>query len=399
MPDAMLLIVLMAAIAIGYGLGYRQAGKRTSFNAGSSSQTPRQEYFIGLNYLLDEQPDEAIHTFVQALEINSENVDTHIALGKLFRTRGEADKAARIHQNLLARPALSSQHNEQIQLELARDFIALGVHDRAQRLLRGVIENPQQDTQRNIAKRLLVDLLEREKAWQEALEVLLPMLKQQPRMARPAAHWLCETAQEEIQQSSRSMAKRHLKKALQLEPTCARAYLLLAELEIDNGHPHSAIGYLHRLAQQVPAHIPTMLPALERAYWLGNDIDGYRQHLMSLVEKAPLTSVIIRLSEQIRQQEGVEAAIRTTGALLAKAPSLGGLDHLIDLYIESQQLGGRVQPDERLLLLKHHTRALLSNRRRHRCGHCGFSCDTLQWQCPSCRHWGTIEAVTGVEGE
>lgn len=399
MLDVVLLIVLMAAIAIGYGLGYRQASRRASFNARSSSQAPRREYFVGLNYLLNEQPDEAIHTFIQALEVNSENVDTHIALGKLFRTRGEADKAARIHQNLLARPALSPQQNEQVQLELARDFIALGVHDRAQRLLRGIIENPQQDTQRISAKRLLVDLLEREKAWQEALDILLPMLKHQPQMARPAAHWLCETAQQEIQQSSRSLAKRHLKKALQLDPACARAYLLLAELEIGNGHHHPAIAHLGALAQHAPAHIPSMLPTLERAYWLGNDIDGYRQHLSSLVEQAPLTSVIIRLSEQIRQQDGVEEAIRITGNLLARDPSLGGLDHLIDLYIESQQLDGRTQPDERLLLLKYHTHALLKNRTRHCCGHCGFSCDTLEWQCPSCRHWGSIEPVTGVEGE
>ena len=399
MLDVVLLIVLMAAIAIGYGLGYRRASRRASFNARSSSQTPRREYFVGLNYLLNEQPDEAIHTFIQALEVNSENVDTHIALGKLFRTRGEADKAARIHQNLLARPALSPQQNEQVQLELARDFIALGVHDRAQRLLRGIIETPQQDAQRISAKHLLVDLLEREKAWQEALDILLPMLGQQPRMARPAAHWLCEIAQQEIQQSSRSLAKRHLKKALQLDPACARAYLLLAELEIDNGHHHPAIAQLEALAQHAPAHIPSMLPTLERAYWLGNDTDGYRQHLSSLVEQAPLTCVIIRLSEQIRQQDGVEEAIRITGNLLARAPSLGGLDHLIDLYVESQQLDGRTQPDERLLLLKHHTRALLKNRTRHRCGHCGFSCDTLEWQCPSCRHWGTIEPVTGVEGD
>ena len=116
MLDAMLLIVLMAAIAIGYGLGYRQANRREPFSAKVSSQTPQQECFVGLNYLLNEQPDEAIHTFIQALEVNSENVNTHIALGKLFRSRGEADKAARIHQNLLAHPALSSKQNEQMQL-------------------------------------------------------------------------------------------------------------------------------------------------------------------------------------------------------------------------------------------------------------------------------------------
>ncbi|BBI75219.2 hypothetical protein HAALTHF_45180n [Vreelandella aquamarina] len=59
------------------------------------------------------------------MDVNSDTIDTHIALGKLFRARGEADKAVSIHQNLLARPALSTTTNEIIQLELARDFIAL----------------------------------------------------------------------------------------------------------------------------------------------------------------------------------------------------------------------------------------------------------------------------------
>ena len=399
MLDVVLLSVLMAAIAIGYGLGYWQARKRAIPSQRSSSPLPTREYFVGLNYLLNEQPDEAIQAFIQALEVNSDNIDTHIALGRLFRTRGEADKATRIHQNLLARPVLSPAQNEQVQLELARDFIALGVHDRAQRLLRNVIEHTQLDEQRTTAKRLLVDLLEREKAWQEALDIILPMIQQHPKLARPAAHWLCEIAQQEMHQSSRTLAKRHLNKALQLDNACARAYLMLAELEMDIGHYHQAISQLDQITQNVPAHIPTMLPKLQHAYWYAGDEEGYEQHLSALLEKAPLTSVIIGLGDHIRQREGIEKAINVTGSLLAKSPSLGGLDYLIDLYVDSQRLSGRKSPDERLLLLKHHTHALLKNRTRHRCHHCGFNCDTLQWQCPSCRRWGTIEPVTGVEGE
>ncbi|MGS2744031.1 lipopolysaccharide assembly protein LapB [Halomonas sp. LS-001] len=399
MLDAVLLSVLMAAIAIGYGLGYWQARKREATLQRSSSIAPTREYFVGLNYLLNEQPDEAIQAFIQALEVNSDNVDTHIALGRLFRTRGEADKAARIHQNLLARPALSPAQNEQVQLELARDFITLGVHDRAQRLLSNVIEHTQLDEPRTTAKRLLIDLLERERAWQEALDITLPMIRQHPKLARPAAHWLCEIAQQEAHQSSHTLAKRHLKKALQLDNACVRAYLLLAELEMENGHYPQAISQLELIPQYAPAHISTMLPTLKRAYWHAGDEEGYEKHLLALLEKAPLTSVIIGLGDHIRQREGVEKAISMTGDLLARSPSLGGLDHLIDLYLESQRLNGRTSPDERLLLLKHHTHALLKNRIRHRCHHCGFSCDTLQWQCPSCRHWGTIEPVTGVEGE
>jgi lipopolysaccharide biosynthesis regulator YciM len=78
---------------------------------------------------------------------------------------------------------------------------------------------------------------------------------------------------------------------------------------------------------------------------------------------------------------------------------LRGLNYLVDLYIESQRLQGRDAPDTRLVLLKHHTEALLKGRPRHRCQRCGFTSDALQWQCPTCRYWGTIKPIIGVEGE
>jgi len=71
----------------------------------------------------------------------------------------------------------------------------------------------------------------------------------------------------------------------------------------------------------------------------------------------------------------------------------------VDLYLESEKLSGKASPDTRLLLLKHHTDQLLSGRHRHRCRRCGFNSDSLSWQCPSCRRWGTIKPVTGVQGE
>lgn len=399
MYDAALLGVLLAAIAIGFALGVRYATRRKRHSPTVRSPGLSREYFVGLNYLLNEQPDEAINTFINALDVNSDTVETHIALGKLFRTRGEADKAVKIHQNLLARPALSLATNEHIQLELARDFMALGVHDRAQRLLRALLEHSTSDAYRHAAKQLLIDLLDREKEWHDALKVVQPLLKPQPGMRRPAAHWLCELAQEEVHQSSRALARKHLKRALQLDERCVRATLQLAELDMDNSHYRRAIERLDRIPQQDIAHIPTMLPALQRAYQRSDDIAGFETHLYTLLGQAPYTSVIVALGELIHHREGVDNAIERTGEWLQEAPSLGGLDYLIDLYLESERLAGKTAPDTRLLLLKHHTDALLEGKPRHRCRRCGLSSDSLAWQCPSCRRWGTIKPITGVDGE
>src|SRR5690606_23569832 len=78
-----------------------------------------KQYFIGLNYLLNEQPDEAIETFIRALEVNPETVETHIAIGKLFCQRGDVERAIKVHQNLLARPNLTALQADRVQFELA----------------------------------------------------------------------------------------------------------------------------------------------------------------------------------------------------------------------------------------------------------------------------------------
>ena len=97
-------LLLLTAITAGWLLGRLGSSKSTHKKASSSDLF--QNYFVGLNYLLNDEPDEAIDTFIKALEINSETIETHLALGALLRRRGKVDKAINVHQALLARPNL-----------------------------------------------------------------------------------------------------------------------------------------------------------------------------------------------------------------------------------------------------------------------------------------------------
>ena len=136
MTDLSLFILLTVAIAIGFFLGRRgtAAVRQRLF-----SSTLKKRYFQGLNYLLNEQPDKAVDAFIDALEVNDNTLETHLALGKLMRKQGQVDRAIRIHQNLLARPQLNLPDQHQVHLELARDFMAAGLLDRAEMLLRDVM--------------------------------------------------------------------------------------------------------------------------------------------------------------------------------------------------------------------------------------------------------------------
>lgn len=408
MPDLYLPGLLLASLVIGFGLGIRHANKRHHLKS-KQIDSPAKEYFVGLNYLLDDKTDDAIQAFIQALEVNSETIDTHLALGRLFRSRGEADKAVRLHQNLLARSHLLPDQHEQIQLELAQDFISLGVHDRARGLLTGIVEQSCRRDEGIKARKFLIDLLEKEQAYQQALDLALPMVNHHHELRRPAAHWLCELAEQAPAPAKK--VRQQLERALHLDHHCVRANLMLASLEIHQRSPHKAIESLFRIPGQSQAHIATLLPVLEQACQQITELDHKSQainrqpdeyledYLRQLLDIQPLTSVILSLSRVVETQQGVEQAITVTGELLRRSPSLRGLDHLIDLYSKAQHQGGHPYPDERLTLLKHHTQALLESRPRHRCSRCGFTTQTLAWQCPSCRQWGSITPVVGIDGE
>ena len=78
-------------------------GKREGYTGGRQRQSKmHKDYFKGLNFLINEQPDKAVDVFINLLEVDGDTVDTHLALGNLFRRRGEVDRAIRIHQNLIA---------------------------------------------------------------------------------------------------------------------------------------------------------------------------------------------------------------------------------------------------------------------------------------------------------
>nr|WP_299240218.1 lipopolysaccharide assembly protein LapB [uncultured Halomonas sp.] len=393
MLDFLLLALLVVAIAIGWWLGRLQ---REPLARNSQQQNVlSRDYFTGLNYLLNEQPDRAIETFIQALEVNSDTIDTHIALGALFRSRGEADRAVRIHQNLLARPALSAMQSDRVQLELSRDFLQLGVLDRAERLLQQLIRDAQDNDIRRSAKRLLVDLFEREREWQQALDVASPkLLRQEEDIRRAAAHWLCELAQQHLESASPSLARKHLHQALATDSACVRANWLLANIEREAGNYKAEIRFLRRIPEQDRDFTPIVLTPLRDAYLKLEDEEGLEQSLRLLNEPTPYIRAVIMIAQSlIRRGDHAKATAFAVEQVNAN-PSLRGIDYLMDLYL----LDPSVPQHENIALLQQHIAKRLKALPRFRCKRCGFSGMQLHWHCPRCRSWGFVKPINDLEG-
>ena len=189
MESLVIYFVLLLAIAFGWVLGRLTAGNKKVQIL--ETKDIFQDYFVGLNYLLNDEPDEAIDTFIKALEINSETFETHLALGALLRRRGKVDKAIKVHQTLLARPGLERNISDSTRLQLAVDYIYAGLLDRAEGLLNDILT--EDSPAKWDALRHLITIYQTEKEWEKAIECSTILLrnssyKKETELRSAAAH-------------------------------------------------------------------------------------------------------------------------------------------------------------------------------------------------------------------
>ncbi|MEQ8801126.1 MAG: lipopolysaccharide assembly protein LapB, partial [Haliea sp.] len=362
------------------------------------------QYYKGLNYLLDGRPDGAVDAFINALEVNTETLETHIALGNLLRKRGEVDRAIRIHQNLLARPSLPRQQVHQAHLELARDYISAGLFDRAERLLLDLVKDSPE--QRRASQRHLLEIFQSQREWANAIQVATALLPRKSLLSQtgPAplgasrqpvavalAHYHCELAAELLKQGNIQGARKELQQALVHARLCARASLMIGELECQAGNYRQAVKALRKVRQQDPEYIPETIPTLQEAYRQLGEEQTLRQYLEECLQATPAAPLVLAVADDIRSTSGDQAAATFLSAQLAKYPSLRGLSRLIGLQMNNTE--GQIR--DNLSLLERLVERLLAERPTYRCSHCGFAGRQLHWFCPGCKHWGTVKSIRG----
>ncbi|MDX1594454.1 MAG: lipopolysaccharide assembly protein LapB, partial [Gammaproteobacteria bacterium] len=294
------LLWLLLPVAAGSGW---LAGRRAAHDRpGQAGRRLSAEYFRGLNHLLNEQPDKAIEVFIRMLEAEGETVEIHLALGSLFRRRGEVDRAIRIHQNLIARPTLSPGQRAEALQELGLDYTRAGLYDRAEEIF---LELAEVRAHAERALRELLDIYQRERDWDKAIDTAR-RLAQRTGTARDLeiAHFHCELAEESRAAGEISEALSHLGRALAADPACVRASLTQGDLENDRGHTKAAVRAYRRVAEQDPAYLPEVLERLRACYASLGREGEYRDFLQEQIGRTRAIAPVLAFAELIRDEEG-----------------------------------------------------------------------------------------------
>ena len=352
------------------------------------------EYVVGLNYLLNEQPDKAVDVFIRLLEVDSETVETHLALGSLFRRRGEVDRAIRIHQNLIARPQLSVQQRKQALMALGQDYMSAGVFDRAERIFLEVVDI---GGSREVSSlHGLLAIYQQEKAWEKALEVIKKLeVSTGLSMHMQAAHYYCEMAVHALKVSAYDKAYLSIKQALIVDKQSVRASLMLANLEMKHARYKQAIRALKNVPEQDAEFLTEIIEPLVYCHRELDAMDECVDYLEQTLSDHPRASVIFVIGDYLRHEKSMDLAIDFVSGQLGRYPSIRGLNRLIYWHLESAH--GKVR--DKLQMLYDITTKFLENKPIYRCGQCGFSGKLLHWHCPSCKQWSRIKPIHGLEGD
>ncbi|MET3182546.1 UNVERIFIED_ORG: lipopolysaccharide biosynthesis regulator YciM [Variovorax guangxiensis] len=343
-------------------------------------QAPKA-YFRGLNFLLNEQQDQAIDAFIEAVQNDPDTQELHFALGNLFRRRGEYQRAVRVHEHLLGRGDLSRSDRERAQHALAQDFLRAGLLDRAEAALQK-LEGTRYENEARLA---LLAIYERSREWAQAADVAQKLDESdQASYSTRRAHHLCEQATERVAAGDLPGAEKLLAQAVELAPQAPRPAIDTASLQMRKGEANAAFDTLVALSDTAPLALPLYAATLQQAA-----VAAHREaDALELLQRRYVESPSIDVLEALMALGGKPSATTEEPdptprdgyiAHLAQQPSLVAASRwLAGEKFEHEQFHPQVQR-----ALDQATRPLM----RYRCAACGFEAHQYFWHCPGCQAW------------
>jgi len=386
---------LPIAAAYGWYMGHRSAQKdREDF-----SNKLSRDYVTGVNFLLSNQTEKAVDLFLNMLQKqeaeneieNDSQFEAELTLGNLFRSRGEVDRALRIHQALDRSPNYTFEQKLLAKQQLAKDFMAVGFYDRAENLYITLVDEP--EFAEGALQQLAV-IYQKTKEWKKAINVAEKLAKIAPKEDNiELAQYYCEYVQA-LPNGHKENPQQILQQALKVAPGCVRASMMLADLNIAQQDYQSAVRILENVLNQNPNYIGEVLPQLKECYRQLDQLDNFELFLIRVTQEIRNSSVELALADLIAEKDGRSAAQGKVYQQLNHNPSMFLFHRFIEYQIDDAEEG---RGKDSLVLLHKLVGERIKQGFDYRCVNCGYQSHKLMWCCPSCRQWEKVKPIRGIE--
>lgn len=377
----LLVLIAVAAWAFGQFLD-RDASLPTRISA---------DYIRGLNLVLSRKTDEALELFIQMAKVDEDTLETHFALGHLFRRQGEYDRAIRVHENLLKRENLNDMQHDQAISALADDYLGAGLFDRAEELFRQMTES---ETHGQLALEKLVYIYEREGDWDKAIESHRRLEMLSGEKTPHVAHYYCELAERALAAGDMATARDYLKNTIRSPSGALRGTLIRAQIALNEKRYREAASLYQQVIEQDRGFISEVLTNLFDCYEQEGWHDEFEIFIRNLAKSDPAANGAIAyasvLNDLTRSPALAECVTRfVTGNEV--------LNHLVD--VEKLETGDASDRAEALARISTGLRMLALSTARYRCSNCGYGSQRFIWQCPGCKLWESVRPVTRLQLE
>jgi len=364
---------LLWGLPIAFALGWLASRLDLRQLRLENRQAPKA-YFRGLNFLLNEQQDQAIDAFIEAVRNDPDTSELHFALGNLFRRRGEYERAVRVHEHLLSRGDLSAKDRHRAQHALALDFLKAGLLDRAEDALRK-LERTEHEAQAWLA---LLAIYERTRDWAQASEVARKLTAGgQGDFSGRLAHYLCEQAAQTTGPAAEALAR----EALQTAPGAPRPALDLAALQMQAGHAQAALDTLASLASTSPQAMGLIARPLAEAARASHQ-EARAISLLSDSQQATTSIDVLEALVMLEAQPDV-----------ARQRYVSHLEREPSLVVAAKWIAGeKLEHEQFHPLVQRSLDQAVKPLTRYRCAACGFEANRHFWQCPGCQAWDSYPA-------
>jgi len=384
------MLLILVAVYFAWKAGRRHALREAQRNAAPMVNL-NADYMRGLNFMLSEQPDKALDVFLQMVDVDSETVETHFALGNLYRRRGEIERAIRIHQNLIhqnliARPNLNKADKQNALFNLAEDYLKAGLLDRAEALYTQ-IEKPGDFY--DLAQRRIISLYEQQKDWEKAIVIAKAQSKEK-KDTRKLSHYHCELADEALKKRDIHTARAYLKDSQSFTKEFLRGQILATRFATHEGKTNEAVKQMFNVMAQEPNLVSELLPDFYSLAEQQEKPEQFDKYLEMILEKHPqhlgvLVAALVR-HDLVKTQGSRKIIID----YLRDGKQFSSLHLLLadELQTDSEKL-----PTERFNAILDLLKMAGHGKTAYQCSQCGYASAQHQWQCPGCKTWDTARAT------
>ena len=388
MPDYLILTVLIALLV---GLAAGKAWERYKLRDGRwidrrrLRETPH--YMLGLNFLVDNQVDQAIEELTQATSTDTDALEIQMILGNLYRQKGQVGRAINVHQQLLQRQNLTKLEHAYVLLCLGLDFRHGGFVDRAAEAFQEVLRL---DPKNRYALVNLQKLHEDQHQWDDAVRVREEIAKIDAGR-RAENHPILAFLRNQIGEA-RSKGKdfagaaRAFESAVDEDARTVPAYLNLGDVREQQGNLPGAIAAWERMVQATPDRGYLAFDRLERAYRTVNTPRKFVDLCRRVIAANPQDwRTRLALSRHYSSASEPREAFELLLAALPHNPHGLALHQAVwqtlnDLGLDPALVG-------RYTAL---TREAVFYLDPHVCTRCRYRSTELLWQCPQCHEWNTF---------